>query len=352
MSGVRRLRRLAFAAVERAGRTVRSELYIVAPDQAPKVAGAHPEHHVIYMHWAPDACIACPDLVYLIEGENALDLRRVDMTPGALTPENRLLDEGRPFYFSWSPDGREMLWHRGGARRLNAEAQLSLHDLAARRTQTLAPAPGSFLAPAWSPDGSAWLTVTEREAGNGLLLVTPEEQTVIATGPADIAFAWSPDGARIAYARRDAPTAPAYGAIHVHDVATGQTTRITAPGFHPRAFFWSPTGDRLAYINWLAIPAAHWSQWRVYDFENAAERGYPAFNPTPHLRMIIGSFNQYAQSHRFWSADGRYLLYTDRDKALTERIWVVDTLAEEREEPIFVAQGSLGVWSWDAPPEH
>lgn len=79
--------RPAFAAVERGRRTVGSELYIVAPDQAPQLAGAHPERHVIYMHWAPEACTTCPDLIYLVEGENALDLRRVDISPATVTPE-------------------------------------------------------------------------------------------------------------------------------------------------------------------------------------------------------------------------------------------------------------------------
>jgi hypothetical protein len=64
------------------------------------------------------------------------------------------------------------------------------------------------------------------------------------------------------------------------------------------------------------------------------------------MRFAIHSFNQYAQSHRFWSPDGRYLVYADRDRALVERVWLVDTWAERGADPIPVDAGSIGFWSW------
>ena len=62
---------------------------------------------------------------------------------------------------------------------------------------------------------------------------------------------------------------------------------------------------------------------------------------------MISGFGQRAQSHRFWSPDGRYLVYSDRDDALVDRVWLVDTWADKGTKPILVDQGAIGIWSWD-----
>ena len=71
------------------------------------------------------------------------------------------------------------------------------------------------------------------------------------------------------------------------------------------------------------------------------------FRPADQMRFITNSFNQYTQSHRFWSPDGRYLLYADKDNQGGDRIWLVDTWAPRGARPIFVDEGSLAVWSWE-----
>lgn len=88
-------------------------------------------------------------------------------------------------------------------------------------------------------------------------------------------------------------------------------------------------------------------QWRVINVDTEEDRGYAAFNPNYQMRYVISSFNQYAQSHRLWSPDGRYLVYADQDDARVERIWMVDTFAERGTDPIFVAEGTMGFWSWE-----
>jgi Tol biopolymer transport system component len=64
------------------------------------------------------------------------------------------------------------------------------------------------------------------------------------------------------------------------------------------------------------------------------------------MHVMIHSFDQYAQSHRFWSPDGRYLVYADRDDQSGDRIWLVDTKAEKGADPILIDGGSIGIWSW------
>jgi TolB protein len=121
---------------------------------------------------------------------------------------------------------------------------------------------------------------------------------------------------------------------------------VTDDPFRIRAFFWSPDGERLAYLTWLDLPNETWAQWRVFDLTTGRDRGFAAFNPTPLMRFALYSFGQYAQSHRLWSPDGRYLVYADRDIAAVDRIWLVDTWAERGADPILIGEGTLAYWSW------
>ncbi len=88
-------------------------------------------------------------------------------------------------------------------------------------------------------------------------------------------------------------------------------------------------------------------QWRTYDLGKEQDRGFSAFHASPLMGRKISSFDQYAQSHRFWSPDGRYLVYADRDRTLTDRVWLVDTWAKPGADPILVGEGSVAVWSWN-----
>jgi TolB protein len=163
---------------------------------------------------------------------------------------------------------------------------------------------------------------------------------------AEIVFAWSPRGDQVAFAVRPGSDVPFYGPIHVFDTITGQTQQLTGEQFQILGFFWAPDGRRMGYLTRLDVPGAMWMQWRVFDLSEKQDRGFSAFHPAPLMRFMVHSFNQYAQSHRLWSPDGRYLVYADRDDTLTDRVWLVDTLAERGADPVFVDAGSVGVWSW------
>ena len=65
------------------------------------------------------------------------------------------------------------------------------------------------------------------------------------------------------------------------------------------------------------------------------------------VRSAIGSFNQYAQSHRFWSPDGRYLVYAERTPDLIERVWLIDTRSEDGSNASLIGEGTIGFWSWN-----
>lgn len=340
---------LAFAGIRRAKNTFKSKLYIaaIAQNNATQLVGQSDESFVIYMHWSPVPCPnrpTCHRLAYLIEEADSISLRLVEIDENTI--KNERIGLGRPFYFSWSPDGQEMLWHTGGAHRYNPAAQLIRYDLETGRITSTAKPTGLFLAPAWSPQGDRWLSTTAAAEINQLQLSRADSIETLSTATnRHIAFAWSPNGEQIAYALQENSDVPIYGPIHIFDTKTGQTHRLTEPRFRITGFFWSPDGQRLAYLVKL-LPDAGRLQWRMYNLITAKDRGFTTFLPAFQMGFIIGSFNQYVQSHRLWSPDSRYLVYVDRDYWLVERVWLVDTWAGADTSPIFVAEGSLGIWSW------
>jgi TolB protein len=349
---------LAFAAVTRVGNQARSELFVVeAPGKPARLVAKDDEHFVIYVYWSPVACPgrpACRRLAYLIEEDDGIGLRVVEVE--AEQTHNQLVGVGRPFYFSWSADSQYILWHTGGARRYNSDARMALYHVDDDRIDDLSQAPGLFLSPAWSPQGDEWLAVSDSEGADRLQIFPhagpPEKNrdqiaTLVTASDTEMVFAWSPLGDQVAFALRPAEDASSYGPIHVYDLDTGQSRQVTDDGFRVLGFFWAPRGERIGYLTRLDLPDAVWMQWRVVDPATDQDRGFTAFHPAPLMRFIVHSFNQYAQSHRFWSPDGRYLVYADRDSTLAERVWLVDTWAEQGSNPILVDAGSMGVWSWN-----
>lgn len=400
---------LAFAAVTRSGSQAHGKLYVAGPIDLPTTPGSakpptprlvaeNDEHFIIYSYWSPvrpaqdrardrhtgcEPREACGRLAYLVEETDGVGLHLLDFDTGGVI--DRLINVGRPYYFSWSRDGRYLLWHTGGATRHNPAAEIRLLDVADSAfgdcgatgpSRGCAPTtdwpfePGLFHAPAWAPDGHGWLAVVgsgtlekdtdrllhyavdvEASAGGLAGVQAQAAQGVVVARALDrrIAFAWSPDGGRVAYAMQEQRDDTFYGPVHVWDAVTGEVRSLTNPAFDIAGFFWSPDGQRLAYLSRLILPGDIWMQWRTYDVDRQVDRGFTAFHPSPLMEFMIHSFNQYAQSHSVWSPDGRYLVYADRDHRLMDRVWLVDTLAPAAEggtDPILIDEGSFGIWSW------
>jgi Tol biopolymer transport system component len=343
--------RLAFAAVERDLNNTQSQIYtLTSPKSEPRLIGENDDHFVIYLSWAPSPCPSppnCRELAYLIEEKETIGLHLVNITDQGI--ENRLIGLGIPFYFSWSPDGSKILWHTGGARRYNDEAVIEKYHLDDGRVQSIPHDPGLFLSPAWSPQGMNWMGVTAESHQDRLQIFGRGRPiTVVGTQNNFLASVWSPNGTRVAYAVRENHEGAYYGPIHIYDLEIGESRQITENTINVKAFFWAPDGKRIAYLSHLQLPKGNvWYQWRVFDLEAQVDRGFADFNPTASMRFMISSFNQYAQSHSFWSPDGRHLIYAERAQDLEERIWVIDTWAKRGTEPIFVDEGSFGIWSWE-----
>ncbi len=343
---------LAYASVTRStGDQAKSTLYVAESASAvPQIVGRSDSHFVIYIYWSPTLCPVQPDcrqLAYLIEEEEDIGLHLVSMTEDQV--DNQIIGYGWPFYYSWSTDGQSILWHTGGSIEENESAQLVEYSIVDRTVKTHAHHPAAFLAPAWSPaQPSVWLGAIAGSQGNYLEILDQNQATAITPISAGGAtFVWSPDGSQIAYALRQSENDRYYDQIFLYDIQTSESRSLTKDVFQIQAFFWDPAGTRLAYLTRIAMPDTDWLQWRVYDIQSGDDRGFKAFNPSLQMRFVMASFNQYAQSHRFWSPDGRYLVFGERQEILRqERVGLIDTWADDTDNVIIVDQGTMGFWSY------
>ena len=235
-----------------------------------------------------------------------------------------------PLYHVWSPDGRYVLVHR--------RAQLLLHDTGNRSTRDLDADSFRYRVPAFSPDGERIAYVVE-EGGAGRLVTSKLDGTdrvPVMHVPGVAAFAWSPDGGRIAVAVRPL-SRPSHDALYVvNEDGTGAEEPLVSGSI--AAFYWSPDGSRLAYVT-----IADRMAWEVADRATRETRLLTPFVPTPDFLTHLQFFDQFAPSHQVWSADSTQLAFAGViDTSENPGVWIVDAAGNEPPRPI--AEGRLAFW--------
>ncbi|HEX2905323.1 MAG TPA: hypothetical protein VHO69_00575 [Phototrophicaceae bacterium] len=349
--------RLAYFATAQNGPQLITEVYVSRDGTTPGQSVYGGENEVFnYASWSPQNCPErenCRDLAVLLSSAEADNLI-VELIRDQQAPTNETIGVGTPFYFSWSPDGSHMLWHRNNQ-------QLEVYDVATNAiTETLPIILGAFQAPGWSPVDDRLLFGTlnaDGETTDLTIIGSTERQTLVSRLSGIAAFSWSPNGNYVAYTNREGP-------LLVIDTATGQVI-ARSPGSGILAFFWSPDSRQLAYVT-LATPPSSFNvrmnstgkvaainyqdttgaAWAVLDVVTGSDRRYGAFIPTEAMFYLLVYFDQFAQSHRVWSPDSRYLVYaetTPDDKAI---ISILDT-SLPNSVPFSLADGVIGVWSFD-----
>ena len=328
----------------RPGSGDRTQVFSGSADEAP-----------FYLYWSPDS----QQLAFLTSSPSRMKLW---LAESHHADSAQTIATGSPSYFSWSPDSQSLLMHVGGTQRDSADARVAIFQTSPSETTKLPDAPGSFQAPAWSPDGTRFLLARQNDQGNDeLVLAEGDSRSVLASSHTGLMFTWSPRGNRIAFARPSLATGLLFDSVVVLDVES-QQQRAVARG-EIAAFFWSPDGEQLAVLSidesnlrpqsrssWLTVRDNQQSSpvrlaWSVINAVDGTAVDLPAFHPTDSFLTLIPYFDQYAQSLSLWSPDSRYLLYADLDTRNQPAIRVVDT-TQPGQPAQRLAEGIFAAWSW------
>lgn len=304
-------RRLAWGRAERrGGEPPRSSLVTADPDGGDRVATTLPTMP-FYLWWRPDGrALAC-----LANGPQGIDLLVVE--PGGPA---RVALRGAPLFFSWAPDGRRLVCHVDDDRLV----VVSGDPEGTAGGDELGRAEG-FSAPAWLDSG----IVADVESADGRRLLAVLDPV---TGQVRRPLARHDGWARVVAPRSGPRLAVCVGpldpgrdrgvlveegeaipeALTVVDLSSGSLDVVLAHS--PVAAEWSPDGRRLIVLvpdeGQLGPPRLRWLVW---DGGEARPIGDP-FLPSPWwARTELAFPEQFAQSRRTWSPDGRAITYAVQD---------------------------------------
>lgn len=336
-----------------------AEVYVSPDGETPgQQAYASSQQIFTYAAWSPQDCpqeTGCRDLAVLLS-ELGVSTFSVEMIRSlADASENRTLGRGAPFYYSWSPDGSRMLWHRGNTR-------LDVYSVAADELEEIEQPLGRFPAPAWSPvDDRLLLALADDSGQTNLVVYANDEAQVLVAGLAGVvSFTWSPDGNYVAYRLfRDNRVGP----LHVVDAVTGEEIMRTLDE-SVIAFFWSPDSSKIAYLS-LATPRGSFNvssqlefsvqlpaqevqglAWSIVDMDHGGQvRTYGTFMPTSEQVYMLNFFDQFAQSHSVWSPDSAHIVYSQTISSEQQVISILDMTRPDT-VPFNIAEGVIGIWSY------
>jgi Tol biopolymer transport system component len=311
----------------------------------------------IYLYWSPDG-----EWIGFLTGGiggGPLALRIAPAGGG----EAVIIDTGRPYYWAWSPSERAIFAHVGGASSDDpGQARLSFLSLGESVSEVgLRLEPGMFQAPAFSADGKSLLFATDLESGaGGLMLATAggEVHSVVAEFPGAVAFAWAPQGHKVAYvaSRERGQLLP--GDLYFLDLADpDHPVQTVTEAEQVAAFFWAPDGERLAYMvpviysaegaeipNNVPVSEIYLALY-VTDSRDGTTKLLGTFRPTQPMLQIIPFFDQYQRSATIWSPDGNYLVISVLDDSGAEGVFLVPSSGSL--EARFLVPGRLAFWSWE-----
>ncbi len=277
--------------------------------------------------------------------------------------EAQMLDAGRPYYWSWSPDGQRILAHAGGLNTTTVERMSFLHVAdAAVEERVLSFTPSNFQTPAWTADGEHVLVAVETQDQKSLVMLDKNghlEQT-LATFEGDIAFTLSPDGNKVAWiSGTNLQAGFLIGQLTIMDFENNNQIIVTGEE-NVMAFFWSRDSEQLAYFPFqvinISLPEESGQtepipvgtvKARVMEFGKKIESRevtYP-FTPTLEFMNMLQLFTQFQKSATIWSPDSQNLVLSAQLPDGAPVIWVVRSSG--RLEPRYLVNGVLAFWSWE-----
>ncbi len=311
------------------------QIVIAAPD-ATSVERYDVPFVPFYLHWSPDST----KLAFL--GGNPVTLGIADRTDETVD----IAAAGTPYYFDWAPDSARLVTHVG-----EVGIAIGAPD---ERGPRIAPATRSFLAPDWTPDGSAVLYVVEPESGivasaDGLPIaqvedpllelvsydVESEEPSTLIEFRGRISFEVSPDGASLAFSVTGADRTPNFGSLVTMDLESRIQTTVQNGVI---AFEWAPDSTRLAFLTTTEDGTA--VQWGIGNQDEVLVFG-PIVPSATYTISYLPFFDQFARSMTRWAPDSSGIVYSAVGQTGDEIWWQ----PADGSKPGFIAAGSIGTFA-------
>ncbi len=287
-----------------------------------------------YPYWHPDG----EHIAFLASGASGLTLYTADADAGGGAAR---VISGAPLYFVWSLTGDAAV--------LNARGGLYAAEWSGRLEPTeLPPIAAGFRAPGLSHDGRRMAYGVLTSTGHVALHTADadgSDPAALAEVAESAAFLWSPMQPLLAHSNNLMPRLTLFEGFTVRDTETGEVVvSVTDPTL---AFAWSPDGSRLAYA--ALDEGQEWLVWKVVGLDGAEPRELVRFLPSPELFIWLSYFDQYAHSHAVWSLDGSRLVFAGRvpepDGSVPARDHVIVLDVEGLAEPMLIAEGTAAFWS-------
>lgn len=309
-----------------------------------------------YLFWSPNSQYV--SFLSNAAGGNDLALNLSAADGG----DNQVLGTGQPFYWDWAPDNHTLIVHTGGAVSDNPDARLALYELdGSLKTKELDLRPGSFQAPAWSPHGDELILISQSDTGGEELVLAGKDgalKKVLAKLSGPVAFAWSPEGSRLAYTTAvKGDTTQTMRRLVLIDPAQPESSKDVTQGVVV-AFFWSPDSRKIAYfrisqdtpsgasgnIQQVAQNNPRVSlEVLVYDLASETSKTVAQIQPTDSFQQVFPFFDQYQRSGTIWSPDSQKLVLAGFDRSGNPNIFVVSANGGPLQK---IADGDLAFWSW------
>lgn len=318
----------------------------------------------VYGFWSPQECPTTPDcgrFAFLMGEDGQVALHLAEVNSESQTPLSEgTLETADSLYYSWSTDGSTMLWFEN-------QSRLSLYEVESATRSDLEMEPyGLFQAPSWSPSAEQFLFARSAGGANDLALGGALDDIIASQLDGFVFFGWSPDGKRVAYAHGAYPLSP----VTVAGQEDWDNSAVSTVG-NVVAFFWSPDSTKIAIvasehdagpiaaIRSAAVansasgfqpvmqPGTSTLVWYVMDALSGQTTRLASFIPSSDQLYVIQFFDQYAQSHRVWSPDSRFLVYSHiAEDSGDPIISLVDTEIVGQ-SPVKLMDGRIAVFSFN-----